>query len=708
MSTAPFRDQSPGPAPQPDATDSTLRSLRGFAPLVWFLGLAAGAALSWKPLLEHIDYLASAADVDGRAVLAGLGALLVALPLYQRVRQGGLWRYELVALAAWTLTVCLFRAPVATFTILWMLTSCYLVGRFVLDKLRLAIEHSSESLSLSIAVGMGLLIYVLSVLGMVGTFYWWVFTLLFALPCALLFRHFTRLGLLLKGFHHRWAECEQLRAAPYGLLIVFAFGFVTITLFSTLTPTLVYDAKIFHLPSIRYYDAIHALQPVPFMTYSFFPQGTEVLQTAAYSLCGQYGASMISPAAFLVTLMLVYGIVRWAGDGRAEAGGSLVVAASVPFIHWTGSVLKNDLFVALFQAGALYCLVRVWKGGPENWLKLGAFLLGMGFSIKHTAVFGGVALGLLALAEIRRRPRPWRLAGMSLAILILSGTFFHVRTYALKGNPVFPKRVQQAAQPGGPVHGRGIQEGAGRIAYPWMFHFDGKQVFASSTKNPSGMFLVLCGSVWLLVRRGRLTSAEAVCWLFCGLYFLHWGRVWGILRYAILPFLLLFAFTATRFFDFLRQSGPAVRLSAQAALAYSFVFSLLVAVMIHEVSFAQLQLMTGQSSEEEFLNTVEAEYPAMAFLTGVARPEDRIIGVQNCARAHAPPLSDFLCAGLGRPEAALPRTLTALGQSDWNYLIVPNSWRQRYVDAVPDDYQLTPLHRDGAYTVLGIDSSPAP
>jgi len=248
----------------------------------------------------------------------------------------------------------------------------------------------------------------------------------------------------------------------------------------------------------------------------------------------------------------------------------------------------------------------------------------------------------------------------------------------------------------------------GRISYPWMFHFAGKKVFASATDNPSGMFLVLCGSVWLLVRRGRWTAAEIVCWLFCALYLLYWGHVWGILRYAILPFMLLFALTAIRSFSFLRQSGPAIRLSANAALTYSCVFSLLVAVMIHEMSFAQLRLLTGLSSEKEYLHTVEAEYPAMEFIEGVVRQKDRILAVQNCARLYAPPLNDFYCAGLGPPGRALPRVVKLLEQGDWNYLIVPNSWRQRYIDAIPENYEWTSLHRDPAYTVLGIGNRSAP
>ena len=197
------------------SADFTLRSLRGFAPLIWFAGLAAGFALSWDPLLEHLGYIEASGDVYYRALLAGLAVLLAALPLYQWIRRRGLWRYELLVLAAWPLAVCLLREPMATFTILWMLTACYLVGGLVLDKLNLDIESDAESFSLLISVGMGLLVCALFVLGMTGAFYWWVFALLFTLPCALLFRRFRRLGVLLKRFHRKWTECEEMSSAPW-------------------------------------------------------------------------------------------------------------------------------------------------------------------------------------------------------------------------------------------------------------------------------------------------------------------------------------------------------------------------------------------------------------------------------------------------------------------------------------------------------------
>jgi hypothetical protein len=155
------------PAPEPGSRrdEFALRPLRGFTPLIWFIGLAAGLALTWEPLLHHVDYIKRFGDLAHRILWTGLGALVVALPLYQWIRGRGWWRYELLALAAWPVTFGLVRDPLATLTVLWMLTGCFLAGSYLLDKLDLSVEGAAESLALSVAAGMGVLVAVLFVLG---------------------------------------------------------------------------------------------------------------------------------------------------------------------------------------------------------------------------------------------------------------------------------------------------------------------------------------------------------------------------------------------------------------------------------------------------------------------------------------------------------------------------------------------------------------
>jgi len=678
----------------------------------WFVGLGCGLTLSWQPLLDHLAYFERYGGVVYQALVAGLVCLGLALPLYQWVRQRFLWRYELLILVGLPLLACLARDAQGLFVVLWVLLASYLCGRFLIDRFGLEVDHAAEDISLSIAIGLSGFTCILFVLGLVGGYYWWVFTLLFGLPCVLLAGRLRQLGRLLRGFHDTWGKTEEFRQPACAIVFIFVSAFSAITLMSALTPSLTYDAKLFHIPSIKFYAGIHELKAYPWMNYSYYPQGAEVIQTAAFSLGDQYAAQLLTPSVFAVTLLLLYGILRRMGGGRASAIGALTLAASVPFIHWTGSVMKNDMYLALFQAAALYCVLRAWKGGPANWLRVSAFCLAMSFGIKHVAIFGGIALGVIVLVEIFRRPNPVRLAASLTLVFLAFGTFWHARTYLETGNPVFPKQTSSATKQVGPVYGVGLKEtDPGRLSYLQTFHFDGVKVFASATSNPLGMFLVTCWTVWLCVRRWESSTVERICLIFCLLYALYWGWIWGILRYALLPFLLLFALTGLRFLSFAQQSGRAIRWSAYATMAYTLVFSLLVAGMIHQVSFAQLRLLTWRSDEAKFLRTVEADYPPLAFLGTVLNADDRVIGVRNCARAYAPALTEYFCAGLGgkNHKKSLRRVISRLRTGEeWDYIIVPVEERDDFADGLSTLRQVASVYKDRSYAVLRLSLPPAP
>ena len=104
-----------------------------------------------------------------------------------------------------------------------------------------------------------------------------------------------------------------------------------------------------HLPSAMFYSAKQALVPLAGLDYSYFPQGFEVLMTAAHLFAGQAAAQMISPTFFGLTAFFVFVVARECGLARAPAIAATIFGTSIPFLHWTGSVAKNDIALALFQ-----------------------------------------------------------------------------------------------------------------------------------------------------------------------------------------------------------------------------------------------------------------------------------------------------------------------------------------------------------------------
>ena len=125
-------------------------------------------------------------------------------------------------------------------------------------------------------------------------------------------------------------------------VIVFAAVFLILALMVTLAPSVAYDSLRWHLPAARHYAAEHVLAPVPHMDYSVQPQAVEILMTLAHAAAGQPAAQMVNPTFFALTLLLAYAVARRCRIDPMAAVAGVVFAAAIPFLHWTGSIAKND------------------------------------------------------------------------------------------------------------------------------------------------------------------------------------------------------------------------------------------------------------------------------------------------------------------------------------------------------------------------------
>ncbi len=259
----------------------------------------------------------------------------------------------------------------------------------------------------------------------------------------------------------------------------------------------------------------------------------------------------------------------------------------------------------------------------RNWLRLGVFFLAMSFGVKHVALFGGLPLGLLYLHAMWKSPRRRRLAASLVLVFAIFGPFWHLRAFWLTGNPVYPMRWETALSR--KIEPPESNHQVKRMSYfriPWAIHFEGRTASAlrSPSDNPMGIFLVLFAPAWLLVRRRFRQPGERACLLFTAAYCLYWGSAWPTLRYAIVPILLCFLFTAARFAALYERSRGLLRVLIQAGLFYGFVFALWVAMLL-EVNAPQLQFFLGRLDAKGYLREVVAEYaspriPQTACATG--------------------------------------------------------------------------------------------
>jgi hypothetical protein len=641
---------------------------RGGKAARWLLAgwWAASLALTAPAAAEVLEYFRNPGRQFYSLILVVAPALLAILLGYAWTRPRALRRLEPWALVGIAVAGPLVWKPLAALTVLALACAALAAGRRLLEACRLKVESALERLVLSAGIGFGLLIPVLWGLGpATGGRVWTVAGL--ALGFHALGRCGRDVGLLLG----EWSRNSALDHPLAGAATALAFPFLGIVLALALAPALAHDALMMHLPAAQHYAAADALTPLPHLSSTFYPQGGELIMAAASSVSGMAAAQLVQPLFFGLALCAVTRVAARCGASLAARYVGAVAAATLPFLAWTGGVAKNDLAMALFQALALLCVTAGEGAQRRAWLRLGVFFLAASFSVKSTAMFGAVPLGLLLLWRLRGEERKARELAVWAATFLLIAGAWPLRTYLLTGNPVYPAQLWWAVESLRPNTMRPAEWRS--IPYweiPWTIHFEGETAFESPAKNPMGFFLWLFAPLWLLFRRKGRGGAEALCLIFAWVYFFYWGSVWPVVRYAIVPIALLTALTAWRVMAAWDFSARAWRPAILALFCLNGVVSLLTA-MIFSVNGPQLELFAGRIGEKEYLRRTLLTYPVLERLAQENHPGDWTLGVGIMTAAHAPDPARFDCERTFDPNVSGETVHRLLASGQYRFLITP-------------------------------------
>ncbi len=591
----------------------------------------------------HLDYFRSPGPQFHRMVLLFVPALALLAWVYAVLRRAGLWKWEPHALAILIAGACLAYEPRAFAVIATVFLTCSAIGRFAFRSLRLKLAGPLERISVSFGAGAGLLSVVLVVLGMLRLFYAPIFLALLLLPLLLLWRDAWKTLLDLRALFERWRASPDMRHPLVGVAMVFAFVAAVCALMLALAPSIAFDPVAMHLPSIQFYALTHALRPVPGIDYSYYPQGFEMLWTLAYVLAGQPGAQLMSALFFPIFLMMLARLARECGLDQGAAILAVVCAATLPFLHWSGSAMKNDLALALFELLALYSFLRWLEDRNFRWIPAGAFFLSQAFSVKHVALFGAIPLFLLLAYAIRQQPKPARAAAIVAAILLVFGAHWMLRAYLLTGNPVAPASLGAAAGSIGRTPPTLTTRAVRFVESPWHVLFDGVDTFESPLPNPAGLLFFAFAPLALLGGHVRpKTRAQLACVIFAGLYLIYWSFVLVKVRYAIAAFGLVAVLVAAwmkSFYDS-RAAGRAVKLSLVGAETYCLLIALM-GLMIVDINGPQLSYFARRLDKPGYLRAAMQAYGAVEFLDRTHADHAKVFGVENLARAYAPDPFDF-------------------------------------------------------------------
>ena len=603
--------------------------------LIWLLVILLATAFTAQPFLWHVDFFKLAGPGFHKLILVLLPVLFLAPLVYLRIRQAIIWRYELKIYLVLALLPLLIYEPRALVVAALFFTSAFSTGYWLLKATGLEPAEAVEEIVLSTATGLSVFTLLLSALGLAGLFKIWAFALLLT-PCVMGWRQLLE---DIQEIFEDWTNAEELRSPLAGIAIFFGYAFVVISALTALTSTTNGDAIRFHLALAKSYLQSGNLSVPAFIDYGYFPQNYELLTAMLWGVGGLAAAQMLTPILFLLCLMLVYYIGRLCGLSRAAAFVGAVIGGSIPFVHWTGGVVKNDMLLVVLQLSGLIALLQSWRMKNFRWSLLAAALLATSFGVKHTALFGAVALApLLAATAWREANRFKAFATLAIVFLVLGGGWA-CRTWIIKGSPLFPEvqKLGVPSQPSGQASGTPAHPSliSSFSSLPYNLHFRSRGYFESPSNNSLGIFLLFLLPLALGVKSLNTNSAARFTLCTLLIYFAMWGFTLSALRYAIAPLLLMTMFLAGRSEAFYSITKKANHWLLQMALIYCFVFSLLVTI-IQEMVPQLPRLLTFTMQQTDFLREFLPPFGAMEYLNKVARPEDKILSIGNYAIAYAP------------------------------------------------------------------------
>jgi len=610
---------------------------------IWIVWLIVALALTAQPFLWHVEQFRNLGPLPFAAFLIAGALLVLATPVYARLRRRWLGWEPLVFLVTPPILVGI-HDPRALLAVATVPPAVLGLGLLIVRCVRIESGGGVPGLLVPMALGLGAMMALLLPLGLAGALWLWPLLLL---PLVYLVRMRRRVIDSWRTSVEAWTTDESLRGALAGLCVPWLFILEVLTVLTVLAPSRVWDVLRNHLFLAQYYLEKGALAPIAGLDYSYFPQGVELFMSMGLALAGQAGAQIIPALFFPVLMGAGWCIARECGASRAAALVGIAAAATMPALHWTGSVAKNDAATAAFLLVALYAYLRFLNTRDFRVVLAGAFLLSMAFHVKHVAIFGAVPLALLYLHAVWLTPRRIRSLALLAMIALAVAPAYQLRAWRLVGNPFFPYSV------GGIVEGSVRDYSTSRRSPTRLFTVPGRVLFdgragweyTSTSNNPVGMFPLLFLPL-VFIGRGSSRKWWAVLF-FALLHYAFWALMLVVIRYFIAVLAVLAVFYADRIFNFWNSGGRLVRTTVSFALLYAFLFGLCGTLLV-EANAPFLAYFMRRINREQYLTEVVPDYGSLAQALRLSSPGDRIFGVGNCAAAYAGGPARFDCLPCNR------------------------------------------------------------
>ncbi|HSE97283.1 MAG TPA: phospholipid carrier-dependent glycosyltransferase, partial [Blastocatellia bacterium] len=310
----------------------------------------------------------------------------------------------------------------------------YQFGRRLTSRLN---YHSAlEEFSLSAALGLGAIAYLIMFLSLAGLLYRPVIAVALAAGSAACYQVWIDLFRRLKSALDRLRSASRIHIVFWAAVIIAVFALSIPILQMPLYPPTAFDSTFYHLPAAKAYAQNHGLVFTPYLRYAVFPQTPHMLFTLALIFYDDVLAHLVMFLSLLILLCAVIAFGRRYFSARAGWWAAALITGNALVLQ-VASIAYVDMLLILFVMTAVYAFWNWTQERDEKWIAIAGALCGLAITVKYSAGFFLLLLGLVAAYRgFRDRSlRPGLILWLSALIVAfpwLARNFYYTR------NPVYP------------------------------------------------------------------------------------------------------------------------------------------------------------------------------------------------------------------------------------------------------------------------------
>jgi len=311
-------------------------------------------------------------------------------------------------------------------------------GSIGIEALKLDRVDDGERLLFAQALGFGMLSLVMLGLGTLRLFYPSVAWLTIGSGILLAVRRGWPAWQRPRSSARAHSQIDWLVLLVLGGIVMLALGYTLLA--NALAPPHSYDAVAYHLAIPKLYIKAHRIIYIPYMVYSNWPLGAEMLFTLGLLLGSEVLAQLLT---WWMAILIGGGLLALAHGRLPNLTGPLAVAVffSVPMVLSLAGTGLIEIPLTCYVFLAIYAFWRWRETAAPGWFVLSALLSGCAAATKLNGAAIAIVLGFGVLVSelMARRPaRAMRLFvwyGLLSFLVVLP---WYGKSWMLAGDPLWP------------------------------------------------------------------------------------------------------------------------------------------------------------------------------------------------------------------------------------------------------------------------------